>query len=159
MAIPGVNHTALGQKVIKLMDEYKARMSTPSDDRQENMQRIKMLQNIVGVAAPQMNNMDLTTATDVARIMFEKINEGWGTVYTESNLFRLGETLKGTAFDMDKLTMFITAFTAMSDAARDKSRKVVIDENRLAKVLKNQNLAIAICRIRDNINTRNGFKV
>ena len=159
MAIPGVNHTALGQKVIKLMDEYKARMSTPSDDRQENMQRIKMLQNIVGVAAPQMNNMDLTTATDVARIMFEKINEGWGTVYTESNLFRLGETLKGTAFDMDKPTMFITAFTAMSDAARDKSRKVVIDENRLAKVLKNQNLAIAICRIRDNINTRNGFKV
>lgn len=159
MAIPGVNHTVLGQKVIKLMDEYKARMSTPSDDRQENMQRIKMLQNIVGVAAPQMNNMDLTIATDVARVMFEKINEGWGTVYTESNLFRLGETLKGTAFDMDKLTMFVTAFTAMSDAARDSSRKVVIDENRLAKVLKNQNLAIAICRIRDNINARNGFKV
>ena len=42
MALPNVQHTMLGQKVIKLMDDYKARMSTPSNDRQENMERIRM---------------------------------------------------------------------------------------------------------------------
>ena len=100
--------------------------------------------------------MDMTTATDIARIMVEKIREGWGTIYTESNMFRLGDTLKGTAYDMDKLTLFITAFTSMVDATREK-KKVLIDQTRLSKVLKNPNLAIAMCKIRDNLNARNGF--
>ena len=156
MALPNVQHTMLGQKVIKLMDDYKSRMSTPSNDRQENMERIRMLQNIVNTAAPQLPNMDMTTATDIARIMVEKIREGWGTIYTESNMFRLGDTLKGTAYDMDKLTLFITAFTSMVDATKEK-KKVLIDQTRLSKVLKNPNLAIAMCKIRDNLNARTGF--
>lgn len=150
------NHSILGNKVIQLFDEYAQRMAKPSNDRQENMFRIRMLQNIVNTACPQGSSMDLATATDVARICYDKLNEGWGTIYDDTTIFRLGNTLKGTAYDMDKLVLFITAFTQMIDSAREK-KKVLFDEVRIQKILKNPNMATAICRIRDNINKKFNF--
>lgn len=151
-----VQHTALGNKVIQLFDEYEKRMSVQTTDRQESMYRIRMLQNILNTACPQMQNMDMTTATDIARICYNKLNNGWGTIYTDTNLFRLGNTLKGTAYDMDKLVLFFEAYVQMIEGVREK-KKVLFDDGRLQKVLRNPNVAIAMCRIRDNINKRNGF--
>jgi len=155
MNAAATGHTMLGNQVIALFDQYKARMSTPPKDREENKARIKMLQNILNAACPQ-TNMDLQTATDVARIMFDKLMEGWGTIYTDSTIFRMGETLKGTAYDLDKLVMFIEAYVQMVEASVYKS-PVMFDEGRLNKILKNPNMVIAMTRIKENINKRNGF--
>ena len=149
------NHTTLGKRVLGLLKDYHARMAVPSNDRQENMIRIRMLQNIVTVACPQ-TPLDLQTATDVVRIMFDEFMDGWGTVYSDNTIFRLGDTLKGTAYEFDKLVMFIEAFVQMVEGIREK-KKVLFDDLRLQKVLRNNNVAISMCRIRDNINTRNGF--
>lgn len=148
-------HTALGRKVIVLLDEYVKRMSTPSNDRAENIARIRMLQNIVNVACPS-SATDMQTATDVVRIVFDCINKNWGTVFTDANIFRMGDLLKATKQEADKITMFITAFTQMIEGAREKKR-VLFDNNRLGKTIRNMTVATVMGRIRDNINTRNGF--
>jgi len=155
MNAAATNHSMVGNKLIQLFDAYKARMSVPSKDKEENKVRIKMLQDILNTACPQ-NPLDLQTATDVARIMFDKLREGWGTIYTDSTIFRMGETLKGTAYDLDKLVMFIEAYVQMVEASVDKS-PVMFDEGRLNKILKNPNMVIAMTRIKENINKRNGF--
>ena len=150
-------HTAVGNRLITLLAEYRKRMLVPSNDRNENMQRIRMLQNIVNVACPQIA-LDMQTATDVSRIMFDEFMSGWGTAYDDTTIFRLGNTLKGTAYEFDKMVMFIEAFVQMVEGAIER-KKILFDDARLQKVLRNNNVATAMCRIRDNINTRNGFPV
>lgn len=150
-----VKHTALGEKVIKLFDEYNTRMSTPSEDRNENIMRIRMLKNIADTACPT-TLLDNQTATDVARIVFEKLQQGWGKLYTENTIFRMGDSLKGTQNDLNKMQLFITAFTQMIDCVASKS-KICFDDEKISSVLKNPNMAIAMIRIKDNINKRFGF--
>lgn len=150
-------HTAVGTRLLGLLADYRRRMSTPSTDRNENMLRIRMLQNIVNVACPQIP-LDMQTATDVARIMFDEFMNGWGTVYDDTTIFRLGNTLKGTAYEFDKMVIFIEAFIQMVEGVAEK-KKILFDDARITKVLRNNNVATAMCRIRDNINTRNGFPV
>ena len=147
------NHTATGRKVLDLLAKYQARMSVPSDSREENIMRIKMLQQVLNTACPQAN-LDLQTATDIARIVFDHMMTNWGTVYNDTNIFRMGDTLKGTAYDMDKLVLFFEAFVQMVEGVQDKKR-VLFDDGRLSKVLKNPNMVIAMGRIRDSINARN----
>lgn len=155
LAAAAVRHTPAGQKVAKMFDDYKARMSVPSTDREENMTRIRMLQQILNAACPN-TKLDLQTATDVARVVFDKMTEGWGTVYDDTTLFRMGNTLKGSAYDMDKLVLFFEAYVQMIEGVQEK-KKVLFDDGRLSKVLRNQNMVIAMGRIRDNINNVNGF--
>ena len=155
LAAAAVRHTPAGQKVAKMFDDYKARMSVPSNDREENKIRIRMLQQILNAACPN-TKIDLQTATDVARVVFDKLSEGWGTVYDDTTLFRMGDTLKGSAYDMDKLVLFFEAFVQMIEGVQEK-KKVLFDDGRLSKVLRNQNMVIAMGRIRENINLRNGY--
>lgn len=151
--VVGGNHTVTGRKVLDLLSRYQAKMSVPSNNREENIVRIKMLQQVLNAACPQ-TNLDLQTATDVARIVFDHMMANWGTVYNDTNIFRMGDTLKGTAYDMDKLVLFFEAFIQMVEGVQDKKR-ILFDDGRLSKVLKNPNMVIAMGRIRDSINTRN----
>ena len=155
LAAAVTRHTPVGQKVAKMFDDYKVRMSTPSNDREENMVRIRMLQQILNAACPN-TKLDLQTATDIARVVFDKLTEGWGTVYDDTTIFRMGNTLKGTAYDMDKLVLFFEAYVQMIEGVQEK-KKVLFDDGRLSKVLRNPNMVIAMGRIRDSINSRNGF--
>jgi hypothetical protein len=88
--------------------------------------------------------------------MFDEFMNNWGTIYTDSNVFLLGNTLKGTAYELDKLVIFVEAFVQMVEGASEH-KKILFDDVRLRKVLKNDTVVTAMCRIRDNINTRNGF--
>lgn len=148
-------HSIVGNRLLKVIDEYRTRMSTPSRDREELARRIRKLQEVVNTACP-MQALDLQTATDVVRIMFDEFMNNWGTIYTDSNVFLLGNTLKGTAYELDKLVIFVEAFVQMVEGASER-KKILFDDVRLRKVLKNDTVVTAMCRIRDNINTRNGF--
>lgn len=145
----------LGDKLNKLFAEYRKRMSIPTKDREELKARIKILKDIVDTACPT-NQLDLQTATEMVRIVFDNMMKDWGTIYTDSNIFALGDQLKGTAYELDKMVMFIEAIVAMIEAVHDKNR-ITISIERLGTVLKNPNVAIAIDRIRQNIDRRNGF--
>lgn len=148
-------HTIVGTRLLKTIDEYRTSMAVPTRDRDELARRIRKLQEIVNTACPT-KELDLQTATDVVRIMFDEFMKNWGTIYTDSNIFLLGNTLKGTAYELDKLVIFVEAFVQMVEGASEK-KKVLFDDTRLRKVLKNGSVVTAMCRIRDNINTRNGF--
>ena len=154
-AAASIHHTPTGLKVQKMFEAYNARMATKSNDREENMARIRMLQQILNAACPNLQ-LDLQTATDVVRVVFDNFMKGWGTLYNDRNIFRMGDTLKGSAYDLDKLTLFFEAFVQMVEGAQDK-KKVLFDDARIGKVLRNPNIVIAMGRIRDNINTVNGF--
>lgn len=153
--VVGGRHTVVGEKLLRELANYRTRMSTPSRDREELARRIRMLQSIVNIACPTQA-LDLQTATDVVRIMFDEFMKNWGTVYTDSNIFLLGNTLKGTAYELDKMVIFVEAFVQMIEGASEK-KKILFDDTRLRKVLKNETVVTAMCRIRDNINTRSGF--
>ena len=154
-AAASARHTPTGLKVQKMFETYNARMKIKSNDREENMARIRMLQQILNAACPNLQ-LDLQTATDVVRVVFDNFMSGWGTIYNDKNIFRLGDTLKGSAYDLDKLTLFFEAFVQMIEGVQDK-KKILFDDARLGKVLRNPNIVIAMSRIRDNINARNGF--
>ncbi len=145
----------LGSKLNTLFAEYRKRMSVPTKDREELKARIKILKDIVDTACPT-NQLDLQTATETVSIVFDNLMKDWGTIYTDSNIFALGDQLKGTAYELDKMVMFIEAIVAMIEAVQDKNR-ITISIERLGNVLKNPNVAIAIDRIRQNIDRRNGF--
>jgi len=147
-------HTALGNRLLKQLTDYRERMRTPTRDRTENMNRIRLLQQIVNTACPT-TALDIQTATDVVRIMFDEFMQYYGEVYKDENIFLLGNTLKGTAYDMDKIVMFIEAFMQMVDAIHEK-KKILFDDNRMHKILRNRNVSLAMCRMRDGINSRLG---
>jgi hypothetical protein len=149
------SHSAFGRRLITLLDEYKARMSVPSKDRQENLKRIQMLQNIVRAACPT-SAVDMPTATELVRIFFDFMLENWGKTFDETTIFSMGEKLKATTAEADKITMFVTAFSQMVEGALEKKR-ILFVTSRLKQVMRNDNVNIALCRIRDNINKRNGF--
>ena len=153
--VVGGKHTVLGNRLLKLLGDYREKMKIPTRDRTENMNRIRMLKQIVDTACPT-TPLDLQTATDVVRIMFDEFNANYGKVYKDENLFLLGNTLKGTAYDMDKMVMFIEAFVQMVEALEEK-KKILFDDNRIHKVLRNRNVSLAMCRMRDSINDRLGF--
>lgn len=148
-----MGRTVLGQKVKMAAEAYAKRMSVPSNDLSENAARIKMLQDLLNLACPS-TRLDMETATDVARVLFDHFRNHWGKTYDESTLLRQGRTLKGTAYDTDKLVTFFTVFTELAEGVTDK-KIVTFDDARVNKFFKNPNLAIAVCRIRDNINNRN----
>ena len=153
--VVGGKHTVLGNRLLKLLTDYREKMKVPTRDRTENMNRIRLLKQIVDTACPT-TPLDLQTATDVVRIMFDEFNANYGSVYKDENLFLLGNTLKGTAYDMDKMVMFIEAFVQMVEAISEK-KKILFDDNRIHKVLRNRNVSLAMCRMRDGINDRLGF--
>ena len=153
--VVGGKHTVLGNRLMKLLTDYREKMKNPTRDRAENMNRIRLLKQIVDTACPT-TPLDLQTATDVVRIMFDEFNTNYGTIYKDENLFLLGNTLKGTAYDMDKMVMFVEAFVQMVEAISEK-KKILFDDNRIHKVLRNRNVSLAMCRMRDGINDRLGF--
>ena len=153
--VVGGKHTVLGNRLLKLLADYRERMKVPTRDRNENMNRIRMLKQIVDTACP-VTPLDLQTSTDVVRIMFDEFNANYGKVYKDENLFLLGNTLKGTAYDMDKMVLFVEAFVQMVESIQER-KKILFDDARVHKVLRNRNVSLAMCRMRDGINSRLGF--
>ena len=149
------SHSVIGRKLIALLEEYKKRMSVPSNDRNENLARIQMLQNIVRTACPS-TSVDMATATEITRIFFDFMLANWGKTFDEHTIFSMGEKLKATTTEADKITMFVTAFTQMVEGALEK-KKILFVNSRLKQVMKNDNINIAMTRLRDSLNKRNGF--
>ena len=149
-------HTVPGRRLITLLDEYSKSIAVPSNDRNENLRRMKMLQTIVATACPS-TVLDDKTATDVVRIFFDFMYKNWGKTLDETTVFRMGEHIKSTTTESDKITMFVEAFVQMVEGANEK-KKVMFVTSRLKQVVKNDRIINAMTLIRDNINKRNGFE-
>ena len=145
-------HTARGNKLIKLFGEYRTMMERKLKgqyDKASMRERAAKLLEIFNTACPRIT-IDQKTAADLVRITFDAINDGWGTVYSDSNLFRMDYSLP-TPGDIDRVDMFFTAIIQMVEGVA-QSRTVMFDRTRLQQVINNEAIVSAMCQMRDGIN-------
>ena len=145
-------HTARGNKLIKLFGEYRMMMEQKLKgqyDKASMRDRAAKLLEIFNTACPRIT-IDQKTAADLVRITFDAINDGWGTVYSDSTLFRMDYSLP-TPGDIDRVDMFFTAIIQMVEGVA-QSRTVMFDRTRLQQVINNEAIVSAMCQMRDGIN-------
>lgn len=146
-------HTAVGDRLVKFLDEYDEMVKVPSNDKLECKRRVMKLYQALQIACPTAE-MHQVTANDVTRIVFDRFMKNWGTLYTDGNIFRLDYSLPGGGAAVDKLNMYFTAILELVHAARDPKKKITFDNARLGTVLKNTSILNAITRMRDGITRR-----
>lgn len=146
-------HTAVGDRLVKFLDEYDEMVKVPSNDKLECKRRVMKLFQALQIACPTAE-MHQVTANDVTRIVFDRFMKNWGTLYTDGNIFRLDYSLPGGGAAIDKLNMYFTAILELVHAARDPKKRITFDNARLGSVLKNNSILNAITRMRDGITRR-----
>lgn len=146
-------HTAVGDKLIKFLDEYDAMIAVPTTNKLECKHRVMKLYQALQTACPTAE-MHQVTANDVTRIVFDRFMKNWGTLYNDGNLFRLDYSLPGGGPSVDKLNMYFTAILELVQAARDPQKRIMFDNGRLGSVLKNTSVLNAIVRLKDGITRR-----
>lgn len=146
-------HTAVGDRLVKFLDEYDEMVKIPTNDKLECKRRIMKLFQALQIACPAAE-MHQVTANDVTRIVFDRFMKNWGTLYTDGNIFRLDYSLPGGGAAVDKLNMYFTAILELVHAARDPKKRITFDNARLGSVLKNTSVLNAITRMRDGITRR-----
>ena len=152
-------HTPAGLNLMKKFDEYEAIVISNLKPTEEQVKlRADKLVEVFNVACPTLNT-DIQTATDLARVAFDRVMGGWGKIYSENTIFAGDYTstiAKKSPELVDRLNIYFTAIIQLVDGVLGKNR-VMFDAERIGSILKNNGVATALLRLRDGVNTRNGY--
>ena len=153
MANKQVTHTPAGLKLLNLFEEYKGKMSIKTNNRDELRDRIMILHRIVQTACPRkLTNRQV--GADLIGILFDQLVSNWGTLFTDSNMFRLDYSLPGGPADIDKLNIFIEAMIQLVEAATGETDHIAFINERLQQVIDSEAIMIAIQNLRTGIEKR-----
>ena len=148
-----VTHTPAGLKLLNLFEEYKGKMSIKTNNRDELRDRIMILHRIVQTACPRkLTNRQV--GADLIGILFDQLVSNWGTLFTDSNMFRLDYSLPGGPADIDKLNIFIEAMIQLVEAATGETDRIAFINERLQQVIDSEAIMIAIQNLRTGIEKR-----
>jgi len=149
---PNQLHTPAGLKLLEMFKEYEAAMSVRTTDRAEHAKRARMLSNIVQQTCPfKLKNTQV--GKDLVMIFFDQLMKGWGTIYTDSSIFRLDYSLGNPAV-IDKMDIFVQAMIQLVEAATGNADHIAFQNDRLAKIIDSPSVMTAIENLRIGIEKR-----
>lgn len=145
-------HTPPGLKLLDMFKEYEAAMSVRTTDRKEHAKRARMLSAIVQQTCPyKLQNTQV--GKDLVMIFFDQLMKGWGTIYSDSTVFRLDYSL-GQPAVIDKMDIFVQAMIQLVEAATGESDHIAFMNDRLAQVIDSPAVMTAVENLRIGIEKR-----
>lgn len=146
-------HTPQGFRLIELFDEYEKMMLEKTKDPRILKRRILKLQEVMNAACAITNEKGMAVTQDLIRIVFDRLMEKWGTVYSESTIFSCDYKLENPAA-IDKLNAFWVTMIQLVEGAT-YGRRITFDPKAFSDVVKNANVTAVVTRMRDSIVSRN----
>lgn len=146
-------HTPQGFRLIELFDEYEKMMLEKTKDPRILKRRILKLQEVMNAACAITNEKGMAVTQDLIRIVFDRLMEKWGTVYSEATIFSCDYKLENPAA-IDKLNAFWVTMIQLVEGAT-YGRRITFDPKAFSDVVKNANVTAVVTRMRDSIVSRN----
>ena len=140
-------HTAAGRALIRKFNEYAALCKSCRKNVQADVTKCAhKLYEIVLECCPRQGNRNAAYYRELIMIVFKRMSQGYGTLFTDAKLFRADYNLP-TPTDSMKFDAFWSAMYQLVEASKTGS-KITFNSKTLGQILKSPSAMAVINQLR-----------
>ena len=143
-------HTAAGRALIRKFNEYAALCKSCRKDVQADVTKCAhKLYEIVLECCPRQGNRNAAYYRELIMIVFKRMCQGYGTLFTDAKLFRADYNLPSPTDSM-KFDAFWSAMYQLVEASKTGS-KITFNSKTLGQILKSPSAMTVINQLRSRL--------
>lgn len=143
-------HTAAGRALIRKFNEYAALCKSCRKNVQADVTKCAhKLYEIVLECCPRQGNRNAAYYRELIMIVFKRMSQGYGTLFTDAKLFRADYNLP-TPTDSMKFDAFWSAMYQLVEASKTGS-KITFNSKTLGQILKSPSAMAVINQLRSRL--------
>lgn len=143
-------HTAAGRALIRKFNEYAALCKSCRKDVQADVTKCAhKLYEIVLECCPRQGNRNAAYYRELIMIVFKRMCQGYGTLFTDAKLFRADYNLPSPTDSM-KFDAFWSAMYQLVEASKTGS-KITFNSKTLGQILKSPSAMAVINQLRSRL--------
>ena len=145
-------HTAAGRALIRKFTEYTALCKSARRDNAADMSKCAhKLYEIVLECCPRQGNKNAAYYRELIMIVFKRLSDGYGTLFSDKTLFRADYNLP-SATDSMKFDAFWSAMYQLVEASKTGAR-ITFNSKTLGNILKSPSAMAVINQIRSRLDS------
>lgn len=152
-------HTQAGRKLIGMFDEYKTlcadadKLTEGSTAQRTAVQKCaRKLYDIMVMCCPTRVNPNAGVYQELIRIVFKRLSQGYGTIFSDAKIFRADYSLP-SPHDSMRFDTFFSVMMQLVNAAKNGAR-ISFNNNAVSKVLNSPNAMAIILQLRRRIENK-----